>query len=68
VAVASSRDSLATIPNRQNAISEIGTQRNMPLSANMALDDVLNMVFVREDVRFADLMRPVEGHFCYMYE
>jgi tyrosinase len=40
----------------------------MPLSANMALDDVLNMVFVREDVRFADLMRPVEGPFCYMYE
>lgn len=68
VAVASSRHSLATIRNKQNSMSGIGTQLNMPLSANMAPDEVLNLVFVRGDVRFADLMSPIEGPFCYMYE
>ena len=40
----------------------------MPPSANMTLDDRLKMVFVGEDVRFGDLMSPMEGPFCYVYE
>jgi tyrosinase len=34
----------------------------------MTLDDMLNMVFVGEPVLFGDLMSPIEGPFCYIYE
>jgi hypothetical protein len=37
-------------------------------SANMTLDDTLNMVFVGEDAQFRDLTSPIQGPFCYIYK
>jgi hypothetical protein len=34
----------------------------------MTHDDMLDMVFVGEDVRFRDLMSPIGERFCYIYE
>lgn len=52
---------------RRNAIWGTSTRGDDPPSANMTLDDSLNFGFISQPLRFADLMNPLSGPFCYYY-
>ncbi|GKZ67630.1 hypothetical protein AnigIFM50267_002115 [Aspergillus niger] len=52
---------------RRNAIWGTSTRGDDPPSANMTLDDLLNFGFISQPLKFADLMNPLSGPFCYYY-
>ncbi|BCS11166.1 tyrosinase [Aspergillus luchuensis] len=52
---------------RRNAIWGTSTRGDNPPSANMTLDDVLDFGFISQPLKFADLMNPLSGPFCYYY-
>ncbi|KAI2914899.1 hypothetical protein CBS147371_6119 [Aspergillus niger] len=52
---------------RRNSIWGTSTRGDDPPSANMTLDDSLDFGFISQPLRFADLMNPLSGPFCYYY-
>ncbi|PWY86789.1 tyrosinase [Aspergillus heteromorphus CBS 117.55] len=53
---------------RRNAIWGTHTRADMPPSANMTLDEMLDFGFISTPREFATLMNPLAGPFCYYYE
>jgi tyrosinase len=52
---------------RRDAIWGTHTLADVPPSANMTLDEMLDFVLIAEPVKFGDLMDTLSGPFCYYY-